>query len=42
MINKSVQGVPIKVNEFKIEIALEILGQGDQLDISGKLRHLVT
>ena len=38
-INKSLQGVPIEVNEFKIEITLEILGLGDQLDISGKLTH---
>ena len=41
-INKSIQGVPIKVNEFKIEISLVILGLGDQLDVNGKLRHLVT
>ena len=41
-INKSIQAVPIKVNEFKIEITLVILGLGDQLDINGKLRHLVT
>ena len=42
-INKSIQGVPIKMNEFKIEITLVILGPGDQLDdINGKLRHLVT
>ena len=41
-INKSVQGVPINVNEFKIEITPVILGLGDQLDINGKLRHLVT
>ena len=41
-INKYLQGVPIKVNEFKIEITLEILGLGDRLDINGKLRHLVT
>ena len=36
------QGVPIKVNEIKVEITLEILGLGDQLDIYGKLRHEVT
>ena len=36
--NKSIQGVLIKVNEFKIEITLVILGLGDQLDINGKLR----
>ena len=32
----------MKVNEFKIEITLKILGLGDQLDINGKLRHIVT
>ena len=41
-INKSIQGVPIKVNEFKIEITLVIFGLEDQLDMNGKLRHLVT
>ena len=41
-INKSLQGVPIKGNDFKIKITLEILGPGDQLDIIGKLRHSVT
>ena len=41
-INKSIQGVPIKVNEFKIEITLVISGLGDQLDITGELRHLET
>ena len=39
-INKSIQGVPIEVNELRS--ALVILGLGDQLDINGKLRHLVT
>ena len=34
-VNKSIQGVPIKVNEFKTEIALAILGLGDQLGING-------
>ena len=41
-ISKSLQSVPIKANEVKIEITLERLGLGDQLDINGKLRHLVT
>ena len=41
-INKSTQGVPTKVNEFKIEISLVILGLGDQLYISGELRQLVS
>ena len=41
-INKSIQGVPIKVNEFKIEITVEILVLGDQLDIYGKLRDVAT
>ena len=41
-INKSIQGVPTKVKEFKIEITLVILGQGDQFDTNGKLRHLIT
>ena len=41
-INKSIQGVPMKVKEFKIEITLEILGLGDQLDINGKLKHIIT
>ena len=39
-IYKSIQGVPIKVNEFKIEITLVILGLRDQLYINGKRRHL--
>ena len=42
VINKSTQGVPIKMNEFKIEITLVILGLGDQLYISGELRQLVS
>ena len=33
---------PNEVKEFKIEITLEMLGLGDQLDINGKLRHIVT
>ena len=41
-INKLIQGVPIKVNEFKIGITLVILGLGDQLDVNGKPRYLVT
>ena len=41
-INKSIQGVPIKVSEFKIEITHEILCLGNQLDVNGKLRHFVT
>ena len=41
-IDKSIQGVPVKVKQFKIEITLEILGLGNQLDINGKLRRIVT
>ena len=40
-ISKSTQAVPIKANEFKIEITLVIWNLGDQLDINEKLRHLV-
>ena len=41
-INKFIEGVPMKVNESKIEITLEILGLGDQLDIYGnKLNDLI-
>ena len=32
----------MKVKQFKIEITLEILGLGNQLDINGKLRLMVT
>ena len=41
-INKFIQGVPMKVKQFKIEMTFEILGLGNQLDISGKLRQIVT